>query len=97
MQLLRQEPDWRDQAPGDGQGGNPVRIHESDCKNQKGCRCEIVYVDKVVMPSERALEYELDRLDPVGRVEEPMPELPGRTKAEIEAEGARYWTCSTAA
>jgi hypothetical protein len=56
--------------------GNPVRIHTPDCNNQKACRCKIVFVDKVVMPSERALEFELDRLDPVGRVEEPMPEPP---------------------
>jgi hypothetical protein len=70
--------------------GNPVRMHEPDCKNPKACRCEIVYVDKVAMPSERALEFELDRLDPVGRVEEPMPEPLGRTRAEIEAEGARH-------
>jgi len=70
--------------------GNPVRLHTPDCQNQNSCRCEVVYVDKVVMPSERALEFELDRLDPIGPVEEPMPEQPGRTRAEIEAEGAQY-------
>jgi len=70
--------------------GNPVRAHEPDCKTPSSCRCEIVFVDKVVMPSERALEFELDRLDPIGQTEEQMPELPTQTKAELEAEGARY-------
>lgn len=70
--------------------GNPVRMHEADCKAPNSCRCEVLYVDKVVMPSERALEFELDRLDPIGPVEETMPEQPARSKAELEAEGARY-------
>jgi hypothetical protein len=70
--------------------GNPVRVHTPECKTPSSCRCEILYVDKVVMPSERALEFELDRLDPIGPVEEQMPEQPGRTRAEIEAEGARH-------
>jgi len=70
--------------------GNPVRMHTADCKTPNSCRCEVLYVDKVVMPSERALEFELGRLDPIGPVEQAVPEPPGRTRAEIEAEGARY-------
>ncbi len=70
--------------------GNPVRMHTPECKTPLSCRCEVIYIDKVVMPSERALEFELDRLDPIGPAEEQMPEQPGQTRAEIEAEGARH-------
>src|SRR5208282_2154163 len=70
--------------------GNPVRMHTDECKTPNSCRCEVIYIDKVVMPSERALEFELDRLDPIGPAEEQMPEQPGQTRAEIEAEGARH-------
>ncbi|MGH7913573.1 MAG: hypothetical protein ACREPW_02830 [Candidatus Binataceae bacterium] len=59
---------------------NPVRDADGN----------LIYAEKVVMPSEWALEFELDRLDLVGPVEAEMPEQAQQSKAEIEAEEARY-------
>jgi hypothetical protein len=61
---------------------NPVRDAEGN----------LVFVEKVIMPSERALEFELDRLDPVEGLRLDMqPAIPGRTAAEQLAVDAEYF------
>jgi hypothetical protein len=66
------------QLPVMDKANNPVRDADGN----------LIYIEKVVMPSERALQFELDRLDPV--VAEIEPEMPDKTKAELEAEALQY-------
>jgi len=58
----------------------------------------VVYVEKVVMPNARALEWELEHLDPT--IDEPTenePEPPEKTPEEIELENAAITDPLTAA
>ena len=66
--------------------GAPVRDHVEDCeekeKERPKCACPVMITERVVMPSESALRYELDRLDPQGTPGEGVAVLPGLSEAD---------------
>jgi hypothetical protein len=65
--------------PASDKFGNPVRDADGN----------IIFVEKVVMPSERALEFEIARREPIDDQGAAMPELPGQTHAEQAAAAAQ--------
>jgi len=69
--------------------GNPVRMHTPECKTPLSCRCEVIYIDKVVMPSERALEFELSVKLVRGISPAAAASLPLRTNASSSREARR--------
>ena len=63
--------------PAFDKAGNPIRNHKPKCGAAPGypCECELVIVEKVLMPNPNVLMWQVDRLDPSPNGE-PMPDLP---------------------
>jgi len=80
--------------PAYDKSGSPIRRHEPDCAATGPCQCELVMVEKVLLPNPQVLMWTMDRVDPQPRVPEPeathssAPEL---TDAEQIAEAAKYF------
>ena len=61
--------------------GSPIRRHEPDCAGIDPCQCELVMVEKVLLPNPNVLMWTMDRVDPQPR--EPEPEVPVSTAPEL--------------
>jgi hypothetical protein len=53
--------------PSFDKAGNPIRNHKPECGAAPGypCDCDLVFVEKVVMPNPNVLMWQVDRLDPL--------------------------------
>jgi len=74
--------------------GSPIRKHEKDCAAIGPCQCELVMVEKVLLPNPNVLMWQVDRVDPQPR--EPEPEAPHSSAAELStaeqiAEASKYF------
>ena len=74
--------------------GSPIRRHEPDCAGIGLCQCELVMVEKVLLPNPNVLMWTMDRVDPQPR--EPEPEVavstaPELSDAEAVAEASQYF------
>jgi hypothetical protein len=50
--------------PAYDKSGSPIRKHREGCDAEPGCGCELVFVEKVLMPNPNVLMWQVDRLDP---------------------------------
>lgn len=76
--------------PSFDKAGNPIRNHKPTCGAAPGypCDCDLVYVEKVVMPNPNVLMWQVDRLDPAPNGDA-TPEVPGAPALSDEAQVAR--------
>ena len=61
---------------------------------EPGCGCELVFVEKVVMPDSRILMWQIDRIDPLPNGDAAggdVPMAPELTSAEQIAEASKYF------
>jgi hypothetical protein len=65
--------------PSFDKSGSPIRNHKKTCGAAPGypCDCDLVYVEKVLMPNPNVLMWQVDRLDPLPNGD-PAPEVPER-------------------
>ena len=74
--------------------GSPIRKHEKDCAATGPCQCELVMVEKVLLPNPQVLMWTMDRADPQPRepeAEAPHSSTPELTRAEQIAEASKYF------
>ena len=82
--------------PSFDKAGNPIRDHKPDCGAAPGypCQCDLVYVEKVLMPNPNVLMWQVDRIDPQpnGDPVPEIPEAPQLTEQEQLAEAVAHAT-----
>jgi hypothetical protein len=76
--------------------GTPVRNHKPECGVAPGypCDCELVVVEKVLMPNPNVLMWQVDRLDPNPNGDPQQPDLPMApelTQEERIAQAAQHY------
>jgi hypothetical protein len=80
--------------PAFDKSGSPIRNHREGCDMEPGCGCELVFVEKVVMPDSRILMWQVDRIDPLPNGDAAggdVPMAPELTSAEQIAEASKYF------
>lgn len=80
--------------PAYDKSGSPIRRHEADCAATGLCQCELVMVEKVLLPNPQVLMWTMDRVDPQPRVPEPeapSSSAPALTDAEQVAQAAQHY------
>src|SRR5882724_2457522 len=62
----------------DKKTGAPLRNHRKDCPAIPGvpCGCELIVVERVMLPNPQALMFQLDRSDPSPNLETQQPDVP---------------------
>ena len=76
--------------PSFDKAGNPIRDHKPTCGAAPGypCDCDLVYVEKVLMPNPNVLMWQVDRIDPEPNGD-PAPDVPEPPELSDEAQVAQ--------
>ncbi len=80
--------------PAFDKSGSPIRNHREGCDMEPGCGCELVFIEKVMMPDSRILMWQVDRIDPLPNGDAAggdVPLAPELDRAEQIAAAAQYF------